>query len=106
MTLADYVDERSNGGKLDLFKIRNVLKIENERFIIFNPVSDEKANEYFNVNFVVEALAIYLKKGGDKNAVPNSPEKSVVRKIHANIRAGMITMKECLPEYLVFVMEV
>jgi hypothetical protein len=60
MTQPEFVDDKVSGGNLNLLSIKDILKIENEQFIQFYPISDENANEYFDVIFVVEALANYL----------------------------------------------
>lgn len=37
MTLPAHLDEKQNGGRLRLIDLRNVFKIEEERFIKFSP---------------------------------------------------------------------
>ena len=60
MTLPAHLDEKQNGGLLRLIDLRNVFKIEEERFIKFLPFANALGNDYINANTVLEGLASFF----------------------------------------------
>lgn len=60
MTKSNYTEEKNSDGYLNLLSIKDVFKIEQERFIQFCPISDEKGCDFYRVDSIVEALANFL----------------------------------------------
>lgn len=85
MTLPVHLEEKHNCGVLNIRSIRNIFKIEQERFIQFFPISDENGNQFFDANTLVEALAGFLYYNGKKVPIPESPADSTLSKITHNI---------------------
>ena len=106
MTLPAHLDEKQNGGRLRLIDLRNVFKIEEERFIKFSPFGNAIDDDYIHANTVLEGLASFFYYTGSSKPYPDYPENSLIKKMVDTIKEDFTNMKPLLPEKLVFVMEV